>query len=634
MQSEIYNIIAVLADDIKGKLPDSFENKYYAKMSYSGESRISTLEEDIIHETISFEIAFIHVIVYLFSKHFCKSDNYIFLLQELEVEELFSWYHMDENFIQPNMERIQFNEFSDVHNLINQHDTFIEKDVKKKLGQFYTPANIVKRMVLDLKSNLKSLTNKDLLIDPACGTGVFLIEIIAQLKDIFTPEQLINYVKKNIYAYDVNPFAVVVTKINIAYVMINTFPDKKNEILEFATNKNILSNIKWKNTITEKEGNVYKIILGNPPYFKLNNKMIREIKGYEDILYGQPNIYSFFMYWAIQHLQQKGTMSFIVPQSIRSGLYFKNLRAKMKNLRIRSIIHIDSRQNVFDRAEQAVLIICLENKPVANTKTIIQFFDGNGKINTQFKIPRFKLMMDEKNNHIFIISKKFDMYTILEKVLQNSSSLDDETRALKFSNGLFVWNQHKKDIVEQSPKTIPIIYGGNVQPLIFDFSPCSSNKERKQFAFISEETSAYVLSGKRLLIQRTTNFEKDIRLKACLISDVFLEKYPQYFLENHINFLCSINGKNELLSSQTMYYYLGILNSKLLNYIFSSKSGNTQVSANELNSLPYPNENIDTISQFVSIYQNDLLNHSDELNYLVCMAYGLSRDETEFILNY
>lgn len=634
MQSEIYDIISTLAEDINTKLPDSFQNKYYAKMAYSGESRINTLEEELIHETISFEIAFIHVIVYLFSKHFCKSNNYIFLLQELEVDNLFSWYHINENFIQSNIEHIQLNEFSEVHNLINQHDTFIEKEVKKKLGQFYTPTNIVKRMVLDIKPNLKSLTNKDLLIDPACGTGIFLIEIIAQLKDIFNPEQLINYVKKNVYAYDVNPFAVVVTKINIIYVMINNFPDKKNEILQFATNRNILNNIKWKNTITEKEENVYTIILGNPPYFKLNNKLIKEIEGYDDILYGQPNIYSFFMYWAMQHLQKNGIMSFIVPQSIRSGLYFKNIRAKMKDLRIRSVIHIDSRQNVFDRAEQAVLIICLENKPVVNTKTNIHFFDGNGKISAQFKIPRSKLMMDEKNNHIFIISKKFDMYNILEKVLENSSPLDDEARALKFSNGLFVWNQHKKDIVEQKSQTIPIIYGGNVQPLVFDFSQCSLNKERKQFAFISKETSSYVLSGKRLLIQRTTNFEKDIRLKACLISDEFLEKYPKYFLENHINFLCSTKGKNELLSLQTMYHYLGILNSKLLNYIFSSKSGNTQVSANELNALPYPNENIDSISQFVSSNLNDLQDHLDELDYLVCTAYGLSKDETEFILNY
>jgi adenine-specific DNA-methyltransferase len=154
----------------------------------------------------------------------------------------------------------------------------------------------------------------------------------------------------------------------------------------------------------------------------------------------------------------------------------------MKDLRIRALIHIDSRQNVFDRAEQAVLIICLENKPVANSKTKIQFYDGNGTINSEFKVSRSKLMMDERNNHIFVISKKIEMYSILDKIFTNSLQLDSEETKLKFCNGLFVWNQHKKDIVDEEIAAIPIIYGGNIQPLEFDFSLCSTNEERKQYA--------------------------------------------------------------------------------------------------------------------------------------------------------
>lgn len=82
---------------------------------------------------------------------------------------------------------------------------------------------------------------------------------------------------------------------------------------------------------------------------------------------GQPNIYSLFMHWGISHLRTNGTMSFIVPQSIRSGLYFKNLREKMKELRI--------------------------------------------------KLSRSKLMMGKDNNYMFIINKKSEMYDVLEKPL-------------------------------------------------------------------------------------------------------------------------------------------------------------------------------------------------------------------------
>lgn len=130
------------------------------------------------------------------------------------------------------------------------------------------------------------------------------------------------------------------------------------------------------------------------------------------------------------------------------------------------------------------------------------------------------------------------------------------------------------------------------------------------------------------------NFEKDIRLKACLISDDFLENYDSYFLENHVNFLCCNSGKEEILTDEIMYYYLGLLNSKLINYVFISKSGNTQVSANELNLLPFSKNNVKDISAFVSKYLSELREHQEELDRLVCEAYDLSVNEINMILDY
>ena len=102
---------------------------------------------------------------------------------------------------------------------------------------------------------------------------------------------------------------------------------------------------------------------------------------------------------------------------------------------------------------------------------------------------------------------------------------------VKFSNGLFVWNQHKESLADSSDEAIPI----DIQPTNFQFITSWANGERKAFAKITDKTRPYILSGKRLLVQRTTNFEKDIRLKACLISDDFLKNYDSYFLEKKKN---------------------------------------------------------------------------------------------------
>ena len=64
------------------------------------------------------------------------------------------------------------------------------------------------------------------------------------------------------------------------------------------------------------------------------------------------------------------------------------------------------------------------------------------------------------------------------------------------------------------------------------------------------------------------------------------------------------------------------------------KYGNTQVSANELNSLPFPKEGFEAIATFVSEHLDDMETYQKELDILVCQAYGLSDNETEFIINY
>ena len=242
----------------------------------------------------------------------------------------------------------------EIYELINEHDRFIDKDVKKKLGQFYTPIGIAKKMVFEVRNELETLSEQDLVVDPACGTGVFVVEIIKQMSAFLSFNKLIKFVESNMFAYDVK------TKLNVLNTLLEIAPDVVNKN-KFLLGIPMLNNIKWKNTIVDKEEKFFSIILGNPPYFKLDSTALKDIDGYDTIIYGQPNIYSLFMHWGISHLCTNGIMSFIVPQSIRSGLYFKNLREEIKGLRIKSIFHIDSRQNLFDRAEQAVLIICKIN---------------------------------------------------------------------------------------------------------------------------------------------------------------------------------------------------------------------------------------------------------------------------------
>ena len=264
MQPIIKDIILSISDDVVSNLTQSFEKTYYGKMNYSSKNTILDSDNKLLKETIGFEIAFIHVITYFLAYSMSCSHEYMHILNILDTDKLFSWFKIKDNSM-----FLQFNDCNiptekEIYELINEHDKFIDKDVKKKLGQFYTPTGIAKKMVFEVRNELKNLSERDLVVDPACGTGVFVVETVKQMSAFLSFDELIKFVENNMFAYDVNPFSVIATKISVLNTLLEIAPDsvhKNNLLLGIPA----LNNIKWKNTIVDKEEKEFSIILGNAP---------------------------------------------------------------------------------------------------------------------------------------------------------------------------------------------------------------------------------------------------------------------------------------------------------------------------------------------------------------------------------
>lgn len=623
MQEELVNTLHQLSEKIQKQLPKVFEDSYYSEMSYSGINKILKKDKELLRNTISIDIAFSHFVVYQLSKCFGYKD-YKYLMNKFDYEHFFCWYEIDGKTI------IEFEKFVEydlksLYVLLQEHDTLINKNIKKELGQFYTPVDIVEQMIFDIFDDIKLLDKTDKIVDPAVGTGVLIVEIIRKIIDYNKNIDIISFVNNNIYAFDVNPFAVFATKINIIINLCNKL-GMESIINHIENNNYLLENIKIENSITSKRNERFSIVISNPPYFKLDNAMLSDINGYESITYGQPNIYSLFVYWGLNKLKKNGIMSYIIPQSIKSGLYFKKLREELSKYVISSITCIDSRQHIFDRAEQAVLILSIKNKRKTNDKTYIKFLN-NKVIKTAFKINSRKVLLDESRNFMLMINSSLEEYEILDKIYKNGYKLISEKSNYKFTNGLFVWNQHK-ELLSDNPSDVFVVYGGNVQPMEFLENREWSNIEKKSYVQLDNSINQFIHQGKKLVVQRTTNYEKNIRIKSCLLSDSFLEKNHEYFLENHVNYL-SAKSIDINISMQVMYYFLGVLNSTLFNKLFVSISGNTQVSANELNLMPFPKDDNNLISIYMKKSDENGEFNQRELDKLVYKAYGISKDEFE-----
>ncbi len=108
------------------------------------------------------------------------------------------------------------------------YQNLVPRDLRHKLGEFYTP-DWLASLVLDevglsldnLLKNGKEDTLKPLkirVLDPACGSGTFLVLYISMLRryaeEHYLTDQLLNYILENVAGFDLNPLAVLAARTN------------------------------------------------------------------------------------------------------------------------------------------------------------------------------------------------------------------------------------------------------------------------------------------------------------------------------------------------------------------------------------------------------------------------------------
>jgi type II restriction/modification system DNA methylase subunit YeeA len=108
------------------------------------------------------------------------------------------------------------------------YQNLVPGDLRHRLGEYYTPdwlANLLLDEVGLSIDNLRRAGEEDPLkpleirvLDPACGSGTFLVLYISRLRkyaeEHFLLDTLLNYVLNNVVGYDLNPLAVLTARTN------------------------------------------------------------------------------------------------------------------------------------------------------------------------------------------------------------------------------------------------------------------------------------------------------------------------------------------------------------------------------------------------------------------------------------
>ena len=184
---------------------------------------------------------------------------------------------------------------------------------EKLFGQIYTPQFIVCKILDDVGYNSPKILGKTI-IDPACGDGRFLMEIVKRIID-FSPE---NDLQKNlecVYGWDIDEIAIMECRRNL-----NNLTKDKN--IDIQWNVNVINSIKKyekPDLFVFSAIQKFDFIVGNPPYIRVQHLDLVQRnyiqRNYEFCKNGSTDIYIAFYELCINLLSKNGICGLITPNT-------------------------------------------------------------------------------------------------------------------------------------------------------------------------------------------------------------------------------------------------------------------------------------------------------------------------------
>lgn len=233
-----------------------------------------------------------------------------------------------------------------------QYMSTISNEAKKEKGQFFTPIEIARFMSEQLSTEKEDIS----ILDPGCGTCVLSCALIERLVQQRTVRSI------RLVVYETDSGVVAYTKQALIYLAETL----KNQGVDFeyivCEDDFILQNyqaLSSSPSLLQKNADEFDFIISNPPYFKLPKDDSR-VKVTQQIVDGQPNIYSLFMAISAGLLNKSGELIFIIPRSFASGRYFRLFREYFLGAIKISFIHLfNTRKDTFakDNVLQETIIV-------------------------------------------------------------------------------------------------------------------------------------------------------------------------------------------------------------------------------------------------------------------------------------
>ena len=315
---------------------------------------------------------------------------------------------------------------------------------RKEQGIYYTPSYIVDYIVKNtvgeyIKTHSPEEIKNMRILDPACGSGSFLIRAYKELENYWKANsdfsqltldseefysKKVEILKNNIFGVDLDPKAVEIAQLNL----LLQISERKQRLPILQNNIKVGNSLiddpavsdkafKWEEEFPEimKNGG-FDVVIGNPPYVRIQNLENKDSEFFNHKFESATknyDIYALFVEESLRLLKQNALLGFILPSKFINADYGTGLRNVIsKSKTLHKFVDFKDIQ-IFGGATNYTCLLFLKNAeseefcylyPRSKDSFTIQEV-SNKEIFQEYKLPAPKLnqswiLSDNKANNV------------------------------------------------------------------------------------------------------------------------------------------------------------------------------------------------------------------------------------------
>ena len=566
---------------------------------------------------------------------------------------------------------------------------------RKEQGIYYTPTYVVDYIVrntLGEKLSEKKVNVEEIrVLDPACGSGSFLIKAFDVLNEHYhlhgdykqakfdsktsipykTKERIL---KSNLFGVDLDKQAVEIAQLNLLLKIAekgHKLPLLRQNIKmgdslidpeEVSGNKAF----NWEQEFEEIMGEGgFDVVIGNPPYVdikQLDPRIVAHLFEKYDTVENRMNLYSTFVEKALALLKHEGIFGFIIPNSLLyNESYTKVRKLLLSETTIEKIVRLPD--NIFENVKIETIILIFRKKKSSSKKLQCEvcLYPREATIGQIGKdtcpiVYHYNQNIWTKENNVINITTNETVEGIIQKIEKDGVPL---INLCDFSLGLTPYDKYKGHTEQQITGKVfhsTTRKNGTFKPLL-----SGENIVRYSIAWGGAE---YISYGEWLGAPREKRFFTEPRIVVRqIISGKPPRIYAGYTEEELYNTQIGFNllVKNE--GKVQTKYILAILNSKLMSYYHKEKYldptktlfqkiliANAKKFPIKVASKPEQDRLINYVDKMIVLrkrlidignkrtdtvakIEEAILRTDSEIDNIVCSIYGLNDGEKRIIEN-